>query len=103
MLTPLRTHHPGKEGAAAVGGGAASASDAGDAGAAGAGADMDYAARLAALTLDEEQDIAKLTPSRVTAMAVHPSERNLVVVVADVDGYFGVWQVGAWVGEWVGR
>lgn len=56
--------------------------------------DMDYAARLAALTLDAENDIAKLTPSRVTAMAVHPSERNLVVVAADVDGYFGVWQVG---------
>jgi len=65
---------------------------------------MDYAARLAALTLDEEQDIAKLTPSRVTAMAVHPSERNLVVVVADVDGYFGVWQVGAgWMDGWVDR
>lgn len=50
------------------------------------------------ITITKKQtnsDIAKLTPSRVTAMAVHPSERNLVVVAADVDGYFGVWQVRA--------
>jgi len=54
--------------------------------------DMDYVERLAALTLAEE-DILKLTPSRVTCMVVHPSERTLVVVAADVDGHLGVWQV----------
>ncbi len=53
---------------------------------------MDYVERLAALTLAEE-DIIKLTPARVTSMVVHPSERTLVVVAADVDGHLGVWQV----------
>lgn len=54
--------------------------------------DMDYVERLAALTLAEE-DILKLTPSRVTSMVVHPSERTLVVVASDVDGHLGVWRV----------
>jgi len=54
--------------------------------------DMDYLESLSALTLTEE-DILKLTPARISSMVVHPSERTLVVVAADVDGHLGVWQV----------
>lgn len=55
---------------------------------------MDYASRLATLSLSEK-DIAKLTPSRCTSMVVHPSEDTLVAVTGDVDGHIGVWQVSS--------
>ena len=86
-----RTH--ARTGAGASAAAAAAASGKGK-GKAAATPDLDYATRLAALKLGED-DICKLTPARVTSMAVHPSERNLVVVAADVDGHLGLWNVDA--------
>lgn len=55
-------------------------------------ATLDYASRLAKLSMVEE-DVAKLTPRRATALVIHPSEKTLVVVSADVEGNLGVWKV----------
>ena len=55
-------------------------------------ATLDYASRLAKLSMVEE-DCVKLTPRRATSLVIHPSEKTLVVVTGDVDGYLGVWQV----------
>jgi len=76
------------------GGGAAPSTSVSTTSGKGKKATLDYAARLAKLSMVED-DCAKLTSRRATALVIHPSERTLVVVSGDVDGNLGVWQVSS--------
>ncbi len=55
----------------------------------GAGANTD---RLKSLKVADD-DVAKVTESRITAVWVHPSEEKLIVVAGDKQGYIGLWDV----------
>lgn len=48
--------------------------------------------QLKSLKITEEQ-VAKVTPSRIFSMAIHPSESKLIVAVGDKWGVLGLWDV----------
>jgi hypothetical protein len=52
----------------------------------------EYVCRLNSLSL-AEADVAKLTPSRVTCVAVHPARDKVVVMAGDKNGYLGIWDL----------
>ena len=49
----------------------------------------DYNARLNKMTVTED-DVAKMCPSRVTAVLVHPNRNKLVVLAGDKECYVGL-------------
>jgi WD40 repeat protein len=51
-----------------------------------------YASRLNALIL-VDSDVAKLTPSRITSVFVHPSSDKVVVMAGDKNGCLGIWDL----------
>lgn len=59
---------------------------------------LDYAGRMAKLSLGEE-GVAKVTPDRVYSIAAHPSSSNLIVAVGDKCGNLGLWNVDQQDGE----
>jgi len=52
----------------------------------------DYREMSRHLSLKEE-DVAKLTPSRITAIFMHPSTSKVLVVAGDTNGFAGLWNV----------
>jgi hypothetical protein len=52
----------------------------------------EYNARLNKMTVSED-DVAKMCPSRITAVLVHPNRDKLVVLAGDKEGYVGLWDV----------
>lgn len=46
-----------------------------------------------ALSVDDEQNVAKVTPDRIYSVAAHPSSDKLVVCAGDKQGYVGLWNV----------
>lgn len=60
------------------------------------GADLlKYAERLAALQVDEEEGLRRVTPQRIYSLALSPSRSDLVVAAGDKVGNFGMWACGA--------
>ena len=49
--------------------------------------------QIDALSLDNEDMVAKVTPNRIYSVAVHPSKNHLVVCAGDKNGYVGLWNV----------
>jgi WD40 repeat protein len=50
------------------------------------------AKQFAKLKLDES-DVQKMTPQRITSVALHPSEQKIIAVAGDKNGYIGIWDV----------
>jgi hypothetical protein len=46
-----------------------------------------------ALSLDDESNVAKVTPDRIYSVACHPSTNHLIVCAGDKQGYLGIWNV----------
>jgi hypothetical protein len=53
-----------------------------------------YVENLKRLTVKED-DVAKLTESRITATWLHPSAEKLLCAAGDKDGHLGLWEVNA--------
>jgi len=45
------------------------------------------------LSVDDQKNVAKVVPERIYSIAVHPSEKDLVVAVGDKSGHVGLWNV----------
>eukprot|EP00750_Incisomonas_marina_P012141 INCI16604.1.p1 GENE.INCI16604.1~~INCI16604.1.p1 ORF type:complete len:765 (-),score=91.84 INCI16604.1:13-2199(-) len=56
---------------------------------------LKYAERLAALQVDEEEGLRRVTPQRIYSLAFSPSRSDLVVAAGDKVGNFGMWACGA--------
>lgn len=48
-----------------------------------------------ALSVDQEECVAKVVPDRIYGMAIHPSSSQLIVCVGDKSGYVGIWNADA--------
>jgi WD40 repeat protein len=51
--------------------------------------------KIAALSVDNDNCVAKLTPNRIYSIAAHPSIDRPIVCAGDKDGVVGVWDVDA--------
>lgn len=56
---------------------------------------LDYAERLADLTVDEIQGVRKITKDRIYCLDISPSSSQLCVAAGDKFGRFGLWAVGS--------
>ena len=55
--------------------------------------DNDYTKRLKKLSLDEEQDCAKVTEARITQTMFHPHAEKILLIAGDKMGCLGLWDV----------
>lgn len=49
--------------------------------------------KLDQLSVDDEDQVAKVVPERIYSVATHPSKTKLVVAAGDKNGYVGLWDV----------
>merc|ERR1711871_183142 len=56
---------------------------------------LDYAERLAELTVDEIQGVRKMTKDRIYCLDISPSSSQICVAAGDKFGRFGLWAVGS--------
>ncbi len=52
-------------------------------------------AKIAALSVNDERCVAKVTPQRIYSVAAHPSTDRIIVCAGDKAGTVGVWDVDA--------
>ena len=52
-------------------------------------------AKFDALSIDNEEWVAKVVPDRIYSVSAHPSESKLIVGAGDKQGYMGLWDVDA--------
>jgi hypothetical protein len=49
--------------------------------------------KIRSLSVNDERNVAKVTPDRIYSVAAHPSPEQLVVCAGDKQGYVGIWNV----------
>lgn len=49
--------------------------------------------KILSLSVNDERNVAKVTPDRIYSVAAHPSPEQLVVCAGDKQGYVGIWNV----------
>jgi hypothetical protein len=51
------------------------------------------ARKIRLLSVNDDQNVAKVTPDRIYSLAAHPSPDQIVVCAGDKQGYVGLWNV----------
>jgi WD40 repeat protein len=49
--------------------------------------------KIDSLSVDDDRNVAKVTPERIYSVACHPSTDKLIVCAGDKQGYVGMWNV----------
>lgn len=62
-------------------------------------AEVDYAGKLAALSIDEQHGERKVTKERIYSLDISPVSDKVIVAAGDKFGHFGLWAVGSNLGE----